>query len=311
MAQGYIALDDSPVTPGTRESTSEAARYWLAALFWGGPGPSKGHRGELAVTELSTGAGASVEVALGSAFVGNGENDVFYMNLATVATVAISENSSGNDRIDTVCVRYDQTGPTLALTVVEGTPAGSPVPPTLTQTEADYYLPLADIAVANGWTTISNSEITDRRQFAGETSRPTYIAQDGEIAFTDPGAYTDHPDFQFYAEANKTYRIEVWLNTFGLTARDFLFHFNGPTSYSYDGEWMWDGGGTDYIRSADESSQPSIQSGGINNEVVKGVFVLKTSSTAGKISFQYDFDQGGAGTQYLRDGCYMIFEELN
>lgn len=104
---------------------------------------------------------AAVDVTTGAAAV----QGTFYLNDATV-TLAVAANGSGNPRIDTVILRKDTVAQTVRLALLQGSPAASPVPPTLTQTVTTYEIPLADIAVASGFVTIVQGNITPRRYFA-------------------------------------------------------------------------------------------------------------------------------------------------
>jgi len=106
-------------------------------------------------------AAAAVDVLSGSALV----NGRWYLNNATKA-LTIAANASGNPRIDTVVVRCDYSLQTIRLAVSQGTPAGSPTPPNLTQTASIWEIPLADVAVASGFTSISNDNITPRHEWA-------------------------------------------------------------------------------------------------------------------------------------------------
>lgn len=79
-------------------------------------------------------------------------------------TKSISSNSSGNPRIDRVILRNAITGAkTITVEVLQGTPAGSPVPPTLTQTSTTWEVSLAQVYVANNETQILTADITDER----------------------------------------------------------------------------------------------------------------------------------------------------
>lgn len=102
---------------------------------------------------------ANVEVEIGAALV----NGRLYENTAAL-TLAIGANASGNPRIDTVVLRVDYTAQTIRAAVLQGTPAGSPVRPTLTQTAVIYEMPLADVAVANGFTVINQVDVTNRQR---------------------------------------------------------------------------------------------------------------------------------------------------
>ncbi len=84
----------------------------------------------------------------------------------SAATGTLSAADPSLPRIDTIVLSwaYNSGVPTLSVTQVTGTPASSPVAPTLTQTDTTYQLPLADCRVNAGATTIAS--VTDRRPFA-------------------------------------------------------------------------------------------------------------------------------------------------
>lgn len=79
-------------------------------------------------------------------------------------TLAISSNSSGQTRIDLVCLKIDPgaepdyyASDVAELIIVEGTPgSGAPATPS-------NHLLLAEVTVANGETEITDSEISDER----------------------------------------------------------------------------------------------------------------------------------------------------
>lgn len=134
------------------------------------------YRGDFEVTGT---AGLAVDVAKGEAFVENddyvyGSQDQKFYSVASSATeqVVIASNSSGNPRIDIICIEVDpgavpgvQGVDASAVVVVAGTPAASPVAPAV----PDHHLLLAEVEVANGASAISDNEITDRRlQFSAD-----------------------------------------------------------------------------------------------------------------------------------------------
>lgn len=108
-----------------------------------------------------------IEVSSGSALV----QGKYYRNTAALA-FTISANVSGNPRIDLVVLRVDYAAQTVRPAVKEGTPAGVPTIPALTQVVGTTWeVPLAYIAVANGFATLSQSDITDNRQYANIPDR--------------------------------------------------------------------------------------------------------------------------------------------
>lgn len=105
---------------------------------------------------------ATVNVSAGAALV----HGTFYLTDATV-NLAIAANLSAFPRIDTIVLRKSWAAQTVRLAVLQGTAAASPVVPTITQTDGvTWEIPLADIAVAAGFVTITNANITPRRSWA-------------------------------------------------------------------------------------------------------------------------------------------------
>lgn len=103
---------------------------------------------------------AGVKVSPGRASVEGG----YYENDADL-NLSIAANGSGNPRIDSVILRMDITNQTIRLAILQGTPAATPVPPTLTRNATTYEISIADVDVANGFATIGNQVIFNRRMF--------------------------------------------------------------------------------------------------------------------------------------------------
>ncbi len=101
------------------------------------------------------------QVALGVAYVQGVRSEVY--NAAEQGTHTAAHVS--NPRIDTVCleVNFDAGVRNSRIVIVPGTPAGSPVAPTLTQTAIQYQYPLANVLVPAGATNASSFTYTDRR----------------------------------------------------------------------------------------------------------------------------------------------------
>ncbi len=124
---------------------------------------ASGVNGSPAGTELkvTAGTGLQVSVALGQAMV----RGHYYVSTAT-ELLTISTANPTNPRIDSIVLTLDPTANSIVLAVVAGTPAVSPVAPTLTQTDAGIYqMELAQVAVAAGAGTVGT--ITDKRSFIG------------------------------------------------------------------------------------------------------------------------------------------------
>lgn len=138
-----------------------ATRANVGVFLGSGTQPNDGLK-----VQAQTVPSTSVDVLAGSALV----QGIAYINTATVSFV-IAANASGNPRIDTIILQADYALQTVRLVVLQGTPAASPAVPTLTQSaNVLWEIPLADIAVANGFTTITNAVITPRHEWANAPS---------------------------------------------------------------------------------------------------------------------------------------------
>lgn len=73
--------------------------------------------------------------------------------------LSVAANASGSPRIDSVILRKDTAAQTVRALVKQGTPAGSPVAPSLTQSAATWEIGVADIAVANGFVSLAQDTI--------------------------------------------------------------------------------------------------------------------------------------------------------
>ena len=104
--------------------------------------------------------GMAVTVKAGTCFI-NG-----YMGwLEQDQQLSVSASSETFARIDRVVVRYDAVQRGIDLFILQGTPAASPVPPSITQhAQGDIYeLALADIMVNRNASALRQADITDLR----------------------------------------------------------------------------------------------------------------------------------------------------
>jgi len=102
----------------------------------------------------------SVNIGNGAAIV----NGIYVTVTGSAVNLVVSSNSSGNPRIDTAVIHLDYTLQTATIILLTGTPSGSPVPPNLTRTaNVIWEIPLADIAVANGVSSITLANIQPRQ----------------------------------------------------------------------------------------------------------------------------------------------------
>src|SRR4030042_3479556 len=152
-----IAIGDATTAPYSSDEYARVQRDLIrAAGADAGPLMGTGVAPDLGLTvRATTPVSASVEVTAGAAIV----RGTWYSSDAT-ETLVIAANGSGNPRIDTIVLRKDYVAQTIRLAVLPGTPAVTPAAPALTQTDGvTWEIPLADIAVANGFAPPANAVI--------------------------------------------------------------------------------------------------------------------------------------------------------
>ena len=163
--------DGTPVYD--RAISSEPLRKLIGKLLTDGvlPNPSTN-------MQVSAGTGMNVLVEPGFAICSGG------MKLEeSQRTLAVQASDSSYDRIDTVVLRWNDNDSDRICDfyIVEGTPAASPVRPSLTRTESIWELGLADLFISKNSTEISNQRITDTRY---ETARCGIISSITEFDTT-------------------------------------------------------------------------------------------------------------------------------
>lgn len=124
-------------------------------------GPVAGYLDELAVTENDP-VGITLLVGLGAGWVKGRFVEVEEEEVVTLDTA-----DPTNPRIDLIVMRANYTDRTIEFAAKTGTPAGSPVVPTVQQDDDIWEVALAQVAVAANDTTITNSNITDLRALNG------------------------------------------------------------------------------------------------------------------------------------------------
>lgn len=110
---------------------------------------------------VSASSGLSVSIGTGRAFFTDGrwlENDA-------AVTLSLAAANVTSPRIDRIVLRKDSTSGVRACSVVmkTGTPAASPVAPTLTNADGVEEISLAQIRINANATTITTANITDER----------------------------------------------------------------------------------------------------------------------------------------------------
>lgn len=161
-------------------------------------------------------ASASINLKSGTALV----TGTLYENTADIS-LAVGANSSGNPRIDTVVLRKDYVAQTVRVVLKQGTPAASPVPPSLTQSAGSTWeIALADIAVANGFSTISQTDITPRGAFINEPDRIILdrvknvsggILVTGDVVVASPGTNPEQLEASTTTTENNPTVLGTWI----------------------------------------------------------------------------------------------------
>ena len=143
----------------------------------------------------------------------------------SIETITIDSNSSGNPRIDSIILSCNYTGQTIRLGIVKGTPSGSPVAPTLTQTIGSLYqYKLADIAVANGATTIVNANITN-------TGSTNYYG--GNTYYTSSNAWTANTNTNVTLANNTADQLVGLSITFTPSGSKVFFAYSYSSQYGF------------------------------------------------------------------------------
>jgi hypothetical protein len=83
--------------------------------------------------------------------------------MADVTNLTVADNTSGQPRIDRVVAKFNLTNRKIEFAVRQGSSSDSPSPPDLIQNSSTWELSLAQIYLANGFSTITTGVITDER----------------------------------------------------------------------------------------------------------------------------------------------------
>ena len=244
--------------------------------------------GDLAVTESSP-AAQSVDVAAGVAYIPNHSyasyaiDQTRYWRAINSAseTIALSPNVSANPRIDLICFKVDTTATpddngmnVVDFFVVEGTPAASPAIPST----PDDCLAIAYVTLPAGYSSVSDSDITDVRRTVFFSAPSPVLARIHLEGTQDniPDAPTqvlldtvdfdnylgwDQGNFNYVFPFDGVYQISGSVGYDGIVSGDrvrLLFRFNGATdeinssSYATGTDRITVSGLTRYAASAGE-----------------------------------------------------------
>ena len=104
---------------------------------------------------VSAGTGLSVSVAAGRAIIQNR-----WVQNSAALNLTISDASETYGRKDAVVIRLDKSSRAISIAVKTGTPAASPVAPSMTRNATTYEMALAYVNVAAGASSVT---VTDKR----------------------------------------------------------------------------------------------------------------------------------------------------
>ncbi len=136
-----------------RRYKAEQWAEYFASFIGNGvfPEPSTG-------LQVIAGVGMNVVIRPGKAWI----NGYFYINDAEMS-LPLPTADGVLRRIDRVVIRWDLTYRAITAKIKSSAAASNPTPPPLQRDADAYEIAIADIIVAAGATTISQSNITDRR----------------------------------------------------------------------------------------------------------------------------------------------------
>lgn len=171
----------SYLTGGTNQSTIDGASR-IATAIYSRSGVLTYN--DLEVTQRGAGADRSVDISAGQIVIGRGDytlanQDSYFFGFNTaVYNLSLDTNTSGNSLItsiiayiDTSMAVPDDNEGALKFIEVKGTPAGSPSAPTDSAIQTAVgagvrWYRLADIELANNYSSVVDSDITDTRKLA-------------------------------------------------------------------------------------------------------------------------------------------------
>ena len=138
---------------GDRKYNAEFFASYFSSFIGNGvyPNPSTG-------LQVTTGTNMQTRVRSGKAFI----NGYFLVNDSDYTLTHDVANGSLN-RIDRVVMRLNYLTRQIEIVIKKGTNASSPSAPTLQRDTSYYELALADVRINKGVTSITQSNITDRR----------------------------------------------------------------------------------------------------------------------------------------------------
>lgn len=169
-------------------------------------------------------------------------------------TLSHSTNASGNPRIDRVILRNDFVNNRIELDVLTGTAAASPAAPSLTQSSSVWEISLAQVAIANGYSTIAAADVSSERVLTGhnpktwQTITEQLLTAAGTISFTSIPQTFRHLMIILAGRGNAA-----------VAGGPVLLRLNGDTGNNYDVNYIGTSAGAPAGTGSDAQSSMSIQ----------------------------------------------------
>lgn len=153
MTRYYYPFDSGPGASVMTGQWSKMARLWKP------DGVIFGYANEYQVYADSS--GKQVKVKTGAVWIKGG-----YAYDTGENTIALASNASGNPRIDVIAAEIDWVNNIMGIVAITGTPGVTPSAPALTQTDGTkWQIKLAQVTVANGYTTVASGDVIDYRTY--------------------------------------------------------------------------------------------------------------------------------------------------
>lgn len=247
----------------------------------------------------SASPGKSVAVAVGSLYLSANDPEDEPTNYAlfgwapTAETVTITDNSSGNARIDAIVAWIDSTAAgssdnngALKFAAIAGTPGASPVAPTTSAISSALgagvpWLLLAHVEVANGFSSIVDANVTDMRPVASTVPRlaadliSDFVAS-GLVFSQSSGLIGTMTRGRAYIGGRLVSKSKLIAHTFTASKDTYV---DLPVTAAHDGD-----DDLTYTEVANGATSPSLASGSIRIAKI----VTNGSAITSSVTYGYD-----------------------
>lgn len=211
-------------------------------------------------------------------------------------------------RIDKVICRNHFVNNVMELDVLTGTPAGSPVAPSITQNTSMWEISLGHVSVPAADTGIDAGQVTDYRTYVADRFQAYKIAQE---TVTNNTMQDDEHLFVPCASDSR-YAVRLHAVYAGPTAGGMKFEFSAPAGASIGGSVI--AGGTNAAIQHVFAPGPNMTTTGVQTVTSTdlGLDVLATLTTvnAGTLRFRWAQDATNASPLAVGAGSYLVTEKM-